>query len=144
MPKPAHSNRWFLSAAIALLATALAAAPLDITPSDWDLTKPAAQAKGGNDKSSDKGGNRGDGKSADKDDGKGTGCTEIESVADKVGAVAAGWFGGNSLYSKMTREDARLASITMGEPLEGAEDRTPRGWSNRRSGDSGTITPLRT
>lgn len=28
--------------------------------------------------------------------------------------------------------------------LEGAEDTVPRGWSNRYSGNSGTITPLKT
>ncbi len=114
-----------MSAAIALLTIALVAAPLNFTPSDRDLTKSAAQAEGGNDKgndkdndndkSSDKGGDRGGGKSADRDDGKGTGCTEIKSVADKAGAVVAGWFGENSLYSKMTREDVRLASIKMQE-----------------------------
>jgi surface antigen len=73
-----------------------------------------------------------------------TGCTQIKTVADKVGAELSGWFDGRSLYSKMTREDVRLASITMQETLEGAEDRAPRGWSNRHSGNSGMITPLKT
>ena len=72
------------------------------------------------------------------------GCTEIKTVADKVGTELDGWFGLSSLYSKMTREDVRLASITMQETLEGGEDRAPRGWSNRHSGNSGTITPLKT
>ena len=71
-------------------------------------------------------------------------CTEIKTATDKLGAKLSGWFGGTSLYSKMTREDVRLASITMQETLEGAEDSAPRGWSNRQSGNSGTITPLKT
>lgn len=72
------------------------------------------------------------------------GCTEIKTATDKLGAEVSSWFGGTSLYSKMTREDVRLASITMQETLEGAEESAPRGWSNRRSGNSGTITPLKT
>ncbi len=74
----------------------------------------------------------------------GSGCTEIKTVADKVGAKLSDWFGVTPLYSKMTPEDVRLASITMQETLEGAEDRTPRGWSNHHSGNSGTITPVKT
>ncbi len=72
------------------------------------------------------------------------GCTQIKTVTDKVNAEISGWFGDSSLYSKMTREDVRLASITMQETLEGAEDSAPRGWSNRYSGNSGMITPLKT
>ena len=72
------------------------------------------------------------------------GCTEIKTAADNVGAKLSSWFDDTSLYSKMTREDVRLASITMQETLEGAGDSAPRGWSNRQSGNSGTITPLKT
>ena len=73
-----------------------------------------------------------------------TGCTEIKTATDKVGAKLSDWFGVTSLYSKMTPEDVRLASMTMQETLEGAEDRAPRGWSNRQSGNSGMITALKT
>ena len=72
------------------------------------------------------------------------GCTQIKTVADKVGAEISGWLDGRSLYSKMTREDVRLASMTMQETLEGVEDRAPGGCSNRHGGNSGMITPLQT
>ena len=85
MPKPSISRRWFLSAAIALLAIALVAAPLDFTPSDWDLSKSAAQAKGGG----DKGGDRDGGKSAStKGSGKGG---KDKGKGGKDGSKAKDW-----------------------------------------------------
>ena len=81
MAKPSNSNRWFLSAAVALMAVALIAAPLDFTPSDWQLSKSAAEAKGGggngnggkgggNGKGHDKGNDTSSIKSGGKDSGK--------------------------------------------------------------------------
>ncbi|MCH9052542.1 MAG: hypothetical protein IIA72_15950 [Proteobacteria bacterium] len=90
MPKPSNSNPWFLSAAIALLAIALIAAPLDFTPPDWQLSKSAAQAKGGgggggkgggND--NDKGNDKSSAKSGGKDNGKGASAKD-----DKGGSKA--------------------------------------------------------
>ena len=52
------------------------------------------------------------------------GCTEIKTATDKLGAEVSSWFGGTSLYSKMTREDVRLASdYDAGDPGRGRGQR---------------------
>ena len=112
MAKPSNSNRWFLSAAVALMAIALVAAPLDFTPPDWQLSQSAAQAKGGggggkggssdngrgHDKGNDtssakpggKGGGKDNGKSANAKDNKGLSKAKNETQKRYAKALGLG------------------------------------------------------
>lgn len=48
------------------------------------------------------------------------------------------------LYSRMSEEDQRLAAATVQDALETELDNATRRWSNKRSGISGKVTPVKT
>ena len=48
------------------------------------------------------------------------------------------------LYSRMTDEDQHLAAATVQVALETGLDNATRTWSNKNSGDSGKVTPVKT
>ena len=72
------------------------------------------------------------------------GCSQIKSVTDTVSTQVARLFDGEPFYSKMSHGDVRLAAAAVQGTLEAAEDDAARGWSNRYSGNSGMVTPLKT
>ena len=117
MPKPSISNPWFLSAAVALVAIALIAAPLDFTPPDWQLSQSAAQAKGG-------GG--GGGKGGGNDNGRGHDKGNDTSSA-KPGGKGAGKDNGKSAnakdnkgLSKAKNETQKRYAKALGLGVDGA------------------------
>ncbi|MCH9051895.1 MAG: hypothetical protein IIA72_12550 [Proteobacteria bacterium] len=119
MPKPSISNPWFLSAAVALLAIALIAAPLDFTPPDWQLSKSAAQAKGG-------GGGGGGGGKGGSDNGRGHDKGNDTSSA-KPGGKGAGKDNGKSAnakdnkgLSKAKNETQKRYAKALGLGVDGA------------------------
>ena len=119
MPKPSISNHWFLSAAVALLAIALVAAPLDFTPPDWQLSTSAAQAKGG-------GGGGGGGGKGGSDNGRGHDKGNDTSSA-KPGGKGGGKDNGKSAnakdnkgLSKAKNETQKRYAKALGLGVDGA------------------------
>ena len=121
MPKPTISRPWFLSAAVALMAIALIAAPLDFTPPDWQLSTSAANAKGGGGGGggggkgggNDNGHDNGNGKSNANSSGKGGGKDNGKSASAKGGK------GGKGL-SKAKNETQKRYAKALGLGVDGA------------------------
>lgn len=67
---------------------------------------------------------------------------EYETLSAKI----SNWSGEPSepLHSRMSDEDERLAAATVQDALETGLDNATRRWSNKRSGISGKVTPVKT